>query len=175
MMAKKGLPVLHKADRPLHLPAKRQNLPRAPEAGRQGQRPRHAPARAAQHHGRGRAFHAVIQPPGDVAVMAKQGIGEPTKLLARLVITDHLRFTRQVAAGHDKRPAEGIAKQVVQRRVGQHDPQRRHPRCHAVRQNPARGDQNDGCGRVMQQRKIGIAQNRHPRQIGRAAHQGQRL
>ncbi len=123
MMPEKRLPVLHQADRTFHLPAQRYHLRGPVKACRKGQGFWHTPARPAQDHPGGAAFHAVIKPPGNVAVMYQEPVSKPCKFLARFGIAHDLRFARQVSGCHDERSADGGDEHMVQRRIGQNQTQ----------------------------------------------------
>ena len=49
----------------------------------------------------------------------------PASLAAGVVIRDALRLVAPVARGHDQRIADILEKQVMKRRVGQHEAERR--------------------------------------------------
>ncbi len=124
-------------------------------AVRQRQRRRNVPARAA--HRKGGAHDRVLAAPVDRAVVGEERVGDPTEPLARILVVERDRLVRAVAAGEHERPAQVCAKQMVERRVGQHQAEPRCPGCDRWSDGrpPAPAHEHDRSRRRAQQLELG--------------------
>ena len=99
----------------------------------------------------------IIHPPGDIAVVHQEAIGNAAERAPRLVVVDALRLVREVAAGQHDRPVDPAEQQMMQRRVRQHDPERAD-----TGRDSASGDTPVGAPRRQQHdRRGGAFQQRH--------------
>ena len=118
VLAEEGVGVAREAEGVLELGAGRQRLRERP---RQGHRERGvAPGPADQP--RPAAAHlrdGVVVAHGDLPVVHQIGVGDRRQPVDLLPAFDD-RLLRQVAAGHDQRPAGGLQEQHVERRVREH-------------------------------------------------------
>ena len=118
VLAEEGVGVAREAEGVLELGAGRQRLRERP---RQDHRERGvAPGPADQP--RPAAAHlrdGVVVAHGDLPVVHQVGVGDRRQPVDLLPALDD-RLLRQVAAGHDQRPAGGLQEQHVERRVREH-------------------------------------------------------
>ena len=98
---------------------------------REAQRRGRVAARAAQREGR--PDDAVLAAPVDRAIVREEGVGDPGEPAPCVGVVDRDRLVGAVSAREDERRAEIGAEEMVQRRVGEHQPEpgraRRDGRC----------------------------------------------
>ena len=85
-------------------------------------------ARLAKHN----PHHEIVQPVHDVAIMEEPIIGNRGQTAPCILIVRALRLLREIAAGHDKRPVDVPQQQMVQGRIGKHEPESRIARSHGL-------------------------------------------
>ena len=122
-----GLPVLEQAKGGLQLGPHGEDGGRILEAGRQRERRWRVAPCAAQHArlARHNPRDAIVEPVHDIAVMHQEIIGDAGQPLAGFVIGDALRLVAAVARGEDDGAREVFHQEMMQRRVGQHEAERR--------------------------------------------------
>ncbi len=127
MLGNRGLPVLQQAKRRFQLGAHGQHGRRALEARRQRHGRGRIAAGAAQQarHTRHHPRDAIVEAVHDIAVVHQEVIGDGRKPLARLRIIDALRLVAAIAGGQHNRPGKVFHQEMVERRIGQHEAQRR--------------------------------------------------
>jgi hypothetical protein len=172
-------PVLHRqAERVLQLRAAGQHRPG--QAGGEAERLGRVAARAAQQRfpAPQRPHHRVVGPDVDRPVVGEEGVRDARQPGQRVVVGVGDRLVRHVAAGQDDGAADLGQQQVMQRGVGEHDPQL------AVARRDRLGDRGAGPARQQHHRPPGSGQQRLARLVhlaqlprGRQAgdHQRERL
>ena len=123
MVGDPGARVPREAERRLQLGAAGEDRRRG--APRQRQARRHVAARAAQQHRApvGDPDHRVVGAGADRPVVEQDLVGDPGEPRLRVAVLERDRLVGDVARGHHERHAEVGEQQVVQRRVGEHQPE----------------------------------------------------
>ena len=97
------------------------------ETGRQRERRWRVAPCAAQHArlARHNPRDAIVEAVHDIAVMHQEIIGDAGQPLAGFVVADALRLVAAVARGEHNRAREVFHQEMMERRVGQHEAERR--------------------------------------------------
>ena len=99
-----------------------------------------------------RSDHRVLDPHVDGAVVGQESVGDVAQALERVLVPVGDRLVRAVAAGEHERVRVLVAQQVVQRRVGQHQPDGPVPGGGVGEIGIQEGGEHDRVGGVGQQR-----------------------
>jgi len=178
VLAHPGLVPLRQGERVLEVRADRDQ--RHGTRHRQRERQRGVPARPAEedrcsvHH----PHHRVVVARRDLAIVEQEGVGDGPEARHRLVVPGGDRLVARVAARHHQRPADQLQQQLVQRRVGGHDPDAREARRHRRREGGARDprEQHDRALARAEQSVLVRPDHAQPGGVGDGAHHdGERL
>ena len=123
-----------------------------------------------------RTEHGIIRRPADRPVMMQEGVGHRAEAGGDALGIGEHRLAAAVRRGRDQGPAERLQQQVVQRRIGQHEPDLAEAGCDGGCK-PACGfllHEHDGAPGRAQQRELPLARPRKVRE-GLGDHHRQRL
>ena len=82
------------------------------------------------HPQRGPAHHGIVAGVVNPSIMEQKKVGDSPQPLHRLLVIRNQGLARQVSRRHHEHLGCVLHQNVVERRVGEHDPQFRQPRCH---------------------------------------------